>query len=212
MEKAETAKPDAKPEPAKRAPRRTRVARCIECSYEWISSNGNAKKPSRCPLCKSRDVKWRDECDGTEISKRDLKAGIVKPEPPAPTPEPEPQTPEPEPEPEPERAPEPVETPKPKPKKKEVEKMEKMDDDYEDYDDEEFTFEDAKNALPSIPMQSIVVLMGIAAAAAAVWFLMRKGILPNPFSRKPAPQPQTEPKKPQPVRYYNLPGLGGGLR
>jgi hypothetical protein len=47
-------------------PRRDRVARCV-CSNEWTAHNGNEEKPSRCPVCKSRDVKWRDECTDEEL-------------------------------------------------------------------------------------------------------------------------------------------------
>jgi len=47
-------------------PRRDRVARCV-CSNEWTAHNGNEEKPSRCPVCKSRDVKWRDECTDQEL-------------------------------------------------------------------------------------------------------------------------------------------------
>ena len=47
-------------------PRRDRVARCA-CTNEWTARNGNEEKPSRCPVCGSRNVKWRDECTGEEL-------------------------------------------------------------------------------------------------------------------------------------------------
>lgn len=49
-------------------PRRDRVARCA-CTNEWTARNGNEEKPSRCPVCGSRNVKWRDECTGEELGK-----------------------------------------------------------------------------------------------------------------------------------------------
>lgn len=57
----ETVKPAEDTKPKKE--RRNRVARCMVCSEEWMAKNGNEKKPSRCPTCKSYNVKWRDECD-----------------------------------------------------------------------------------------------------------------------------------------------------
>lgn len=48
-------------------PRRDRVARCSVCTNEWIARNGNEDKPSRCPVCSSRVVKWRDECAPDEL-------------------------------------------------------------------------------------------------------------------------------------------------
>jgi len=50
-------------------PRRDRPARCLTCSNEWTARNGNEEKPSRCPVCGSRNVKWRDECDAGELGK-----------------------------------------------------------------------------------------------------------------------------------------------
>ena len=40
-----------------------RVARCMVCSNEWVARDGSKDKPSRCPECKSRNVKWRDLCE-----------------------------------------------------------------------------------------------------------------------------------------------------
>ncbi len=50
-------------------PKRDRVAWC-SCGNEWLAHNGNEKKPFRCPICKSRSVKWRDECTAAELEKR----------------------------------------------------------------------------------------------------------------------------------------------
>lgn len=47
-------------EPQAKSPR---VARCMVCSNEWVARDGSKKKPSRCPECLSRSVKWRDECE-----------------------------------------------------------------------------------------------------------------------------------------------------
>jgi len=48
-------------------PRRDRVARCSVCTNEWPARNGNEDKPSRCPVCGSTVVKWRDECTPEEM-------------------------------------------------------------------------------------------------------------------------------------------------
>lgn len=45
-----------------KTPRRDRPAKCLNCTNEWMGRNGNEDKPSRCPVCGSRSVKWRDEC------------------------------------------------------------------------------------------------------------------------------------------------------
>lgn len=58
----ETEKPD-------KLPPRKRIARCLVCSNEWGARNGNEPKPSRCPECKTRSVKWRDECTEEELKK-----------------------------------------------------------------------------------------------------------------------------------------------
>lgn len=50
-------------------PRRDRPARCLTCTNEWTAQNGNEEKPSRCPVCGSRLVKWRDECTSEELGK-----------------------------------------------------------------------------------------------------------------------------------------------
>ena len=49
-----------KAEPQAKSPR---IARCMVCSNEWVARDGSKKKPSRCPECLSRSVKWRDECE-----------------------------------------------------------------------------------------------------------------------------------------------------
>lgn len=49
--------------------RRDRPARCLTCTNEWTARNGNEEKPSRCPVCGSRLVKWRDECTDEELGK-----------------------------------------------------------------------------------------------------------------------------------------------
>lgn len=50
-----------KESPEKVLEKRDRAAKCLVCSNEWIAHNGNNKKPSRCPSCKSRNVVWKDE-------------------------------------------------------------------------------------------------------------------------------------------------------
>ena len=161
MEKVETEpQPKVETKPQK-PPRRNRVARCIECSNEWKASNGNEKKPSRCPACKSRDVKWRDECTGDEIPKKDLQVNKAKPAPAPEPPKPENvEPPKPEPEKVPEEKPEMTE-PTPAPRKPEPRQE----------PEEEFTYEDAKQAIPALPMQGIVIILGLCAIAAAVFFL-----------------------------------------
>lgn len=200
MEKVETEPQTQVETKPQKPPKKQRVARCLECSNEWTASNGNEKKPSRCPLCKSRDVKWRDECTGNEIPKKQLQRTTNKP-----APEPEPpkvekvETPKQEPE----EAPE--EIPKMPEQKAAQTKPEPRQE-----PDEEFTYDDAKQAIPAFPMQGIVILLGLAAIAAAVFFLVRKGKISLPFgSRKADEAPKQQ--APTPVRTYNLPGLGGGL-
>lgn len=41
----------------------------MTCTNEWTARNGNEDKPSRCPVCGSRLVKWRDECTSEELGK-----------------------------------------------------------------------------------------------------------------------------------------------
>lgn len=52
-----------------KAEKRIRIAYCVGCTNEWTARNGNENKPSRCPVCGSRVVKWRDECTPEEIAK-----------------------------------------------------------------------------------------------------------------------------------------------
>jgi hypothetical protein len=49
--------------------KRVRIAHCVGCTNEWTARNGNEEKPSRCPVCGSRNVKWRDECTQGELMK-----------------------------------------------------------------------------------------------------------------------------------------------
>jgi DNA-directed RNA polymerase subunit RPC12/RpoP len=42
-------------------PKRDRVAVCLNCTNEWVAHTGNAKKPSKCPICGSKRCAWRDE-------------------------------------------------------------------------------------------------------------------------------------------------------
>ena len=80
-----------------------RIARCLTCSHEWIPRKQDAENPSRCTECKSRDVKWRDQCTPAELRTRD----------------------DPEPEPADERDPEPITNQEPEPGlEKEPEKVE----------------------------------------------------------------------------------------
>ena len=160
---------------------RKRVAHCKNCTYEWNASNGNEKKPSRCPLCKSRSVVWRDECSKEELSRNN------RPVNPAPSGQ---QTEEHEvpPEDPPNLPPGKQEKPEQVPKK------------------EGFSREDAEKAISPIPMQSIILLLGVGLVIAAVFFLRRKGKAARREPETKAPQ-QTSP----PSGYIMLPGLGGGL-
>ena len=217
MEKTETVNPpvETPPEAVKR------VARCLECSNEWIASNGAEKKPSRCPTCMSRDVKWRDECTGDEISKKELKSTVkrrttkrapqkrnangsfAKSKPDA---EPEEdiqtQAPAAEPEPIPPRppTPAPMQVSNPQPQAYE-----------EEDEEEEFTYQDAVNAVPKIPMQTVVLLLGAAAAVGVFFFLWGK-IKGNRPLRVEQPKEQTAEQIPeqtysQPIIY----SFGGNL-
>jgi len=42
-------------------PKKDRVAVCLVCTNEWIAHTGNAKKPSKCPVCGSKRCSWQDE-------------------------------------------------------------------------------------------------------------------------------------------------------
>ena len=42
-------------------PKRKRTAVCLTCTNEWIANNGNEEKPSRCPVCGSRNLKWKEK-------------------------------------------------------------------------------------------------------------------------------------------------------
>ncbi len=42
-------------------PKRDRVAICLNCTNEWVAHTGNAKKPSKCPVCGSKRCAWKDE-------------------------------------------------------------------------------------------------------------------------------------------------------
>ncbi|WP_319377777.1 hypothetical protein [uncultured Methanocorpusculum sp.] len=42
-------------------PKRDRVAVCLNCTNEWVAHTGNAKKPSKCPICGSKRCAWKDE-------------------------------------------------------------------------------------------------------------------------------------------------------
>ena len=167
-----------KPEPRKR------VAHCKNCTYEWNASNGNEKKPSRCPLCKSRSVVWRDECSKEELSRNNRQVN------PAPSGQ---QTEEHEVPPENHRE-------LPKVNLEQPEKTEQVPK------KEGFSREDAEKAISPIPMQSIILLLGVGLVIAAVFFLRRKGKAARREPETKAPQ-QTSP----PSGYITLPGLGGGL-
>ena len=55
-----------------------RVALCLTCSNEWMARDGSQKKPSRCPECLSRKVKWRDECKPEEEKLTEIKEEPVE--------------------------------------------------------------------------------------------------------------------------------------
>ena len=44
-----------------KTPKLERVAVCLNCTNEWISRKGNAKKPAKCPICGSKRCAWKDE-------------------------------------------------------------------------------------------------------------------------------------------------------
>lgn len=55
-----------------------RVARCLTCGNEWLPRDGATEKPSRCPECKKRNVKWRDLCTPEELILRKDDVGKVE--------------------------------------------------------------------------------------------------------------------------------------
>lgn len=219
MEKVET--PDLTDETTKTEPERLeRVARCIECSNEWIAMNGNEPKPSRCPSCMSRDVKWRDECTGEEVSKKEVKKTLkkktmpktetktetkTKTKRPAPKQNPDGtfarKNPVAAPEPEKEYVIEPKYIPPPEYDPKAVEFKPKA----AGVDNEKFTYEDAVRLAPKIPMQSIVFLMAAAALVFGVLFLVRKSKGLRHLHHEEA---HDETQEPSQLPYFNF---GGNL-
>lgn len=231
MEKVET--PTLPDESVNPEQKRERVARCIECSNEWVATNGNESKPSRCPACMSRDVKWRDECTGDEVSRKDLKSTLSSKK-----------TAVKKAAPEPEKVSAPVTkktaakkaAPKrnpdgsfakksalsePEASKSEVELKEISESETPLYDkvfkkeeppegteniSKEFTYEDAVRITPKFPMQSIVFVFGALALVFVVLFLVRKikGMRSDAHE-----EPHEEAQElPQPMPYFSF---GGNL-
>lgn len=217
MENMETVNPPQ--EEALQPERVERVARCIECSNEWIATNGNEPKPSRCPVCMSRDVKWRDECTGEEISKKDVKKTLKKATKPKSKRAP------------PKRNPDgsfaksavvssvtttgspvsnlPAEATSTHSIQQIQQRPPEPDYEEEDGEEEEFTYEDAKAAIPRIPMQTIVLLLGAAAVVCGILFLIRKSKERNLIRREAHKEEAPEaPRRPTPMPTFNF---GGNL-
>jgi hypothetical protein len=59
-----------------------RAAHCLECTNEWYSRKGSAKKPARCPECGSTRCTWKDELDklGGVLPEKPLKTTAKPPE------------------------------------------------------------------------------------------------------------------------------------
>lgn len=146
-----------------------RIARCLTCSHEWIPRKQDAENPSRCTECKSRDVKWRDQCTPAELRTRD----------------------DPEPEPADERDPEPITNQEPEPGlEKEPEKVEKETEKETEPQPPENPEEVKKeiqkelDKLPKVNGLGLVLIIAGFAAVGVVFALFRRG-----KKNSPAPKP-----------------------